>query len=71
MVEVPDVTPLTTPVVEPMVATEVLVLLHVPPDVPSVNVVVLPAQTEVVPEIVAGTAFTVTTAIARQPPDTL
>ena len=36
---VPTETPLTTPVVEPIVATDVLLLNHVPPEVASVKVI--------------------------------
>ena len=50
MVVVPEATPVTTPV-EPIVATAVLLLLHVPPEDESVNEEVFPAQMEVVPEI--------------------
>ena len=38
----------------------VLTLLHVPPAVASLNVVVLPTHTVAVPVIIAGTGFTVT-----------
>ena len=53
--EVPAVNPLTTPVDSPIVATVVLPLVHVPPPVASLRVMVLPWQTDVGPEI-AGTA---------------
>jgi len=49
MVVVPGPTPVTSPAV-PMVAALVLLLLHVPPLVASVKVVVEPAQSEVSPE---------------------
>ncbi len=62
---VPDVIPVSRPPV-PMVATEVALLLQVPPVVPSVKVVVLSAHTPV-PEIVAGKGFTVTILVALQP----
>src|ERR1019366_9069008 len=65
---VPGAMPETTPVL-PTVATAVLLLLHVPPGVASVSVVVLPAQTVAVPVTDDGNAFTVTVAEAVQPPD--
>ena len=61
MVVVPAVTPVTIPVV-PIVATAVAELLHNPPVVASVRVVVLPTHTDFVPPIAAGAegkAFTV------------
>ena len=51
MVVEPSATPVTIPVV-PMVAASVLVLLHVPPEVVLVSVIVLPAQTDEAPPIV-------------------
>ena len=69
MVAVPPDTPLTTPVVEPIEATPEPLLLHVPPPVISLNVVVLPVHTDVVPEIPLGAAFTVTVVVAEQPVD--
>jgi hypothetical protein len=75
IVAVPALTPVTKP--EPLftVATDVLLLLHVPPGVPvaSDNCVVLPLQTVVVPVIVpaTGVEFTVTTAVAVLVPQLL
>ena len=60
MFVVPAATPLTRPVPSPTVATEVLLLVHKPPDVASDNDVVNPAQTASVPLITAGSGFTVT-----------
>ena len=51
IVTVPAETPVTTPVDEPTVAIEVLLLLHVPPLVESNKVIVDPTHTEVGPEI--------------------
>jgi hypothetical protein len=59
---VPAATPVTTPEV-PTVATAVLLLLHVPPGVASVNEVVEPAQTDVVPVIAPTEPPTVTTTV--------
>ena len=67
MVDVPAVTPVTIPLDDPIVATAVLPLLHAPPEVPLVNVVVLPMHTESVPPILAGSAYTVTILVAAQP----
>ena len=50
MIAVPTPAPVTIPDV-PTVATDVLLLLHVPLAVASVNVVVLPLQTDKVPAI--------------------
>ena len=49
MTDVPAVTPLTTPVAEPTVATEGLLLDQVPPIVELASVVVAPVQIEAVP----------------------
>jgi len=49
------------------VATVVVVLDHVPPVVPSVNVIVEPAQNDEDAEILAGNAFTVTMLVTPQP----
>lgn len=43
-----------------MVATDVVELLHVPPVVDSVNVVVVPGHAVAVPPIAAGTGFITT-----------
>ena len=67
MVTTPEVTPVTIPDVEPMVATPVLLLVHVPPEVASVNVVVKPTHTFVVPPIAAGFGLTVKLVTAIQP----
>ena len=60
---VPELTPYTVPVVEPIVPTDVLLLLHapVPPDaVASANVVVTPTQTLPDPVIIPATGITLT-----------
>ena len=54
MVAVPAVTPVTTPVLEFTVATDGVLLLHVPPASASVNVIVVLAQKEDVPPEIAG-----------------
>ena len=66
MVVVPAAKADTIPPGLVIVATPVFVLLHVPPVVASLSIVVVPAHILVVPVIgVAG--FTVTTAVAEQP----
>jgi hypothetical protein len=67
IVAVPFVTPVTMPEPSVTVATDVLLLLHVPPPVPSLSVVVAPAHTVVIPVIPTGGACTATATVARQP----
>ena len=50
-----------------MVAFAVLLLLHVPPVVPSFKAVMLPAHTDTVPVIVSGVGFTVIALVTWQP----
>jgi hypothetical protein len=64
---VPEDTPVTTPVPLTTVATVVLPLDHVPPVVPSVNVIVEPAQNDVEVEIAGGVVLTVIIAVVVQP----
>ena len=69
---VPELTPVTSPP-ELTVATDVLLLAQVPPDVASVKVVVPPAHTLFDPDIAAtvGVALIVTEEVAvwaEQPP---
>jgi len=63
---VPGLKPVTMPAV-PIVATVVLPLLHTPPVVRSLNVVVAPGHTLSVPVMINGKGFTVTVARAVQP----
>jgi len=63
MVVVPAVIPETIPDDEPMVAAEVLLLNHVPPDIELLRVDVAPSQAFSVPEIADGVAFTVYVAV--------
>ena len=60
MAVVPVATPVAIPVAEPMVATVGVLLLQVPPDVPSVSVVDEPVQTSELPAIASGPSSTVT-----------
>ena len=54
---------------EPVVATVAFELLHVPPMVVVLRVVVLLTQRLVVPVIAAGIEPTVTILVTKQPPD--
>ena len=62
IVEFPPDTPLTIPVVLPIVAMVGVELVHVPPPA-SDNVVFCPAQTTAVPEIDDGSGLIVTVAL--------
>ena len=55
--------PVTIPVDEPMVAINVLLLLHVPPPTPSLSDVVRPTHTLAVPRIAVGATSMVTIAV--------
>ena len=59
--------PVTRPVSRPIVATVVLLLVQVPPGLPSDRPVVWPTQTFKVPDIAGGIEFTVITVVAVQP----
>jgi hypothetical protein len=59
--------PVTIPDNEPTLAIAGLLLLQVPPPVASVNVVVSPEHTINTPDIGAGSASTVTTAVMIHP----
>ena len=50
-----------------MLAIAVLLLLHVPPDVASLNVAVAPRHIDVVPVIWPGSGFTYTVPVTTQP----
>jgi hypothetical protein len=67
MFVVPAVTPETIPDIAPTVATDVVPLLHTPPEVASDKLVVAPEHTLLAPEIAAGNGFTVTIVVAVQP----
>jgi len=64
---VPDATPVTLPVAEPTIATPVLLLNHVPPDVVFASVDIDPSHTLNVPVIAAGLAFTVIVSFLEHP----
>ena len=68
MVAVPAVAPpVTTPVEEPIVAVPVALLPHVPPVGVSLNVVVAPEHSTIVPVIGTGNVFTVTIVVVIHP----
>jgi hypothetical protein len=67
--EVPTTLPVTTPVPELMEAIVALLLLQLPPPVPSLNVVEVPRQIPNVPRIEVGSGFTVSTLVVRHPVD--
>jgi hypothetical protein len=63
--EVPAATPVTVPDDEPMVATAVLLLLHVAPRLVVLSVVVDPAHILNVPAMALGAGCTVTTTVVK------
>jgi hypothetical protein len=65
---VPPDTPVISPVVTFAIATVVLLLLHVPPNIALLSVIVVPWHTVVVP-VIGATGFTVTVVVAIQPAD--
>ena len=67
MIVVPGARPLTRPVAALMVATRMLLLLHEPDGVISLNAVVLPTQTDKLPEIAAGVLSTDIVVVVKQP----
>ena len=62
MVVVPATSPVTTQ--EPLSATLVLLAVHVPPGVASLNTDVAPTQAVFAPEILTGLGITVTGIVA-------
>ena len=66
IIDVPAVIPFIIPV-DPIVATALVLVAHVPPFVTSLNDVANPEQTLAVPEIAFGRAFTVIIEVALQP----
>jgi hypothetical protein len=65
IVHIPAALPVTIPAASTD-ATVGLLLVHVPPKVVDDSAVVEPTHTVGVPEIVAGSAFTVTTPVTKQ-----
>jgi hypothetical protein len=66
IVDVPGAIAVTMPAAS-IVATDVLLLTHVPPDVALLSVDVAPGHTAAVPAIAAGVGFTVISAYVLQP----
>jgi hypothetical protein len=60
IVATPVAMPVTTPVEEPTVATDELLLVQLPPATDSVSEILEPAQTVEGPDIAVGTGVTVT-----------
>ena len=67
MVTIPAAMPAASPEEEPMVTMDVLLLLHVPPVVASVNSVVSPTQIVSNPAIAGGRGVTVAIVVVAQP----
>lgn len=68
MIEVPALTPVSRPELLPIVATDVVPLIQVPPATLFVSVLVCVAQITVEPPIAPGLAFTVTFCVTKLPP---
>jgi len=66
-VTVPVDIAVTNPLVEPMVATDGLLLVHVPPPEELVQVVVAPTHKLLIPDIAPGGGVTVNDAVVKQP----
>ena len=67
MVTAPPPTPVTVPVDEPTVAIKVLLLVHDPPVVAMLSVVVVPTQMWLMPVMDGGAGLTVMIFVMRQP----
>jgi hypothetical protein len=67
---VPAETPQSVPVL-PMVATDTLLLLQVPPDMASLSVVQRPAQTDGTPLMAAGAGKTISVVVMKHPVPTV
>jgi hypothetical protein len=68
IIEEPVATPMAIPVVEPMEATVVLLLLQMQPGVALLSAVVVPGQRTVKPEIDPGEELTVTVVVTTHTP---
>lgn len=73
IVVIPGAIAVTVPVDEPIVATLVLLLVQTPPAGVLVSVTTSPTQrldigSPVVPVIIVGSGFTVTSIVVKQPP---
>ena len=65
--DIPGATPETIPVVLPAAATTERLLDQIPPGVLLLSVVVEPAQTSGLPEMTAGSGFTVIVVLTAHP----
>ena len=63
---VPAVRPVRLP--DPLMDALVLLILQVPPEVASLNVIMTPTHSDVAPCMGKGVGFTVTTCVVTQPP---
>ena len=68
IIVVPAATPVTIAFSDPTVAAALLLLLHTPPAIASLSVVVKPAHTVAVPVTDAGSASIVTVVVVAHPP---
>jgi hypothetical protein len=68
MLDVPRATPQTTPVEEPILATDGLPLVHKPPPTASLRLLQLPLHTSRLPKIGPGSGLTVMVVETAQPP---
>lgn len=59
--------PVTTPVSDPTLATDGVLLVHVPPEMGSLNVMLDPVHTLFGPDIAVGNAVTDTVVVAGDP----
>jgi hypothetical protein len=67
IVEIPAETPVARPDALMIVATAVLLLVHVPPPVPLVSVLVVPGQMLNEPPMAVGSGFTTIEVVWKQP----
>ena len=67
MVAIPSVLPVTTPVTALIAASDVLLLLHMPPAVTSEHADGIPRQRFEFPVMAAGSGLTVSIVVAEQP----
>jgi hypothetical protein len=71
MIAVPTVIPVNVPVPEPTVATVALLLVQVPPLIPSLRVTLVPSHRPTNPPITEGEGETVIVVVAKHPVDTM
>ena len=71
MIDVPGLTPVTTPEADPTVAIVVVPLVHVPPLVALLKVVVLPTHIVMTPVIGVGDGNIFTVNVTQQPAESV